>query len=66
MARSIEEVHQLVLKGDVHSFYVTDKWRKKRKEILARDNNTCQRCLGKWTDERYPIKKSFESRKNLA
>lgn len=57
MARSMEEVHQLVNAGDVHAFYVTSEWRTKREDILKRDNYTCQRCLGKWTHDGNPVDK---------
>lgn len=29
------------------AFYHTTAWKKKRKQILARDHNACQRCRGK-------------------
>lgn len=31
-------------KGNTHYFYTSWTWRKKRKEILIRDNNECQLC----------------------
>ena len=30
--------------GDTQTFYMSYAWRKKRLEILDRDNNECQRC----------------------
>lgn len=48
MARTMDEVKNLVAAGDTHAFYVTGEWKRKRKEILQRDNNLCQRCLGKF------------------
>ncbi len=36
-----------IARGGEHKFYISTLWRKKRKEILKRDNNECQRCKGK-------------------
>lgn len=46
-------IRQKVLSGDVHAFYVTTEWKKKRQEILQRDNFICQRCMCKF-DGGYP------------
>ena len=53
----MNEVYMKVMGGDAHSFYVTREWKDKRAEILERDNYICQRCIGHWTDAKYPIKK---------
>ena len=37
--------------GDVLAFYSTNKWKQKRRQILARDHNNCQRCLGKFDSQ---------------
>ena len=50
------QVRMKVMAGDVHAFYVTTEWKKKRLEILKRDNNLCQRCLCKF-DGGHPNKK---------
>lgn len=57
MRRSLEDIYRLVLSGNVHAFYVSGEWKKKRIDILKRDNYTCQRCLGRWTHDGKPIKK---------
>lgn len=44
--RTVEEARALVASGDVHAFYVLKEWKEKRKQILERDHNKCQRCLG--------------------
>ena len=36
--------------------YNPDQWLDSP-EILERDNYICQRCIGHWTDAKYPIKK---------
>jgi len=33
-----------ILNGEYKRFYWTKEWKHKRKEILNRDNNECQRC----------------------
>ena len=53
----MEEVQMLVAAGDVHAFYVSKEWIKKREEILKRDHYKCQRCLGKYVHDGQPIKK---------
>ena len=35
---------QAIRKGNTHYFYTSWTWRKKRKQILIRDNNECQIC----------------------
>lgn len=35
---------QAIRKGNTHYFYTSWAWRKKRKQILERDNNECQIC----------------------
>ena len=37
----------LIAKGNVSDFYNSWLWRKKRKQILQRDNNECQICKSK-------------------
>lgn len=36
-----------IKKGLVGKFYKSREWKKKRKEILKRDNNECQKCKSK-------------------
>lgn len=38
---------QAIKKGNTHYFYTSWTWRKKRKEILIRDNFECQECKDK-------------------
>lgn len=40
--------------SDMHKFYKSKYWRKKRKSILVRDNNECQMCksAGKYSPAR--------------
>ncbi len=38
------KLYNYILSGDVDKFYNSRTWRKKRKQILERDNNECQRC----------------------
>lgn len=38
---------KLVLTGDILKFYHTREWRRKRLDILARDNYECQHCKDK-------------------
>ena len=45
--RTMEEVHNEVLSGNIHAFYVSREWKENKKQIRIRDNNLCQRCLGK-------------------
>lgn len=52
----MNQIKMKVMAGDVHAFYVTTEWKKKRKQILERDNNLCQRCLCKF-DGGHPNKK---------
>ncbi len=33
-----------IRRGDTRKFYKSKEWRHKRKEILYRDNNECQKC----------------------
>ena len=35
---------QAIKEGNTHYFYTSRTWRKKRLEILDRDNNECQKC----------------------
>lgn len=35
---------EAILSGNVHTFYISKIWRRKRKVILKRDNNECQKC----------------------
>lgn len=35
---------QAIREGNTHYFYTSRTWRRKRKEILERDNNECQIC----------------------
>ncbi len=35
---------QAIREGNVHYFYTSRTWRKKRKDIIIRDNNECQIC----------------------
>lgn len=57
MRRTMEEVHNEVLSGNIHAFYVSREWKDKKKQIIIRDNNLCQRCLGNWSDGKHPIEK---------
>lgn len=55
MGRTLDDIKTLVYSGNVHAFYVSKEWKEKKKQIRIRDNNLCQRCLGKWTDGKHPI-----------
>lgn len=35
---------EFIFNGEYVKFYQSREWRQKRKEILKRDNNECQRC----------------------
>lgn len=35
---------EAIKQGNVKKFYKSKEWKKKRKEILKRDNNECQKC----------------------
>lgn len=39
-----ERLLREIKKGNVSYFYTSRTWRRKRKEILDRDNNECQLC----------------------
>lgn len=39
-----KKLYKLIIDGDVDKFYASSEWRKKRKQIIERDNNECQRC----------------------
>lgn len=43
-----DEVRRRVKDGDVLAFYSTNRWKKKREQILIRDHHCCQRCLGNY------------------
>lgn len=38
------EILKAIQEGNVRKFYKSREWRKKRPEILKRDNYECQRC----------------------
>ena len=38
------EIEQLIAAGKIKLFYKRKTWRRKRREILRRDNHECQRC----------------------
>lgn len=44
-----KKLYNEILKGNTHYFYTSRAWRRKRTEIIDRDNNECQmcRCNGK-------------------
>ena len=44
---SKKEIIKLVEQGNVEIFYKDSTWINKRKDILKRDNNECQRCKSK-------------------
>jgi 5-methylcytosine-specific restriction protein A len=39
-----QEIQQLIAAGRIRLFYKRKAWRRKRREILRRDNHECQRC----------------------
>ena len=39
--------YEKLKRGNVRKFYKSKPWRKKRREILRRDNRECQRCKSK-------------------
>lgn len=39
-----EDIIKLINAGKIKRFYKTGEWKRKRKEILKRDNYECQRC----------------------
>ena len=42
-----KEIAALIEAGNIRLFYKRKWWKRKRKEILRRDNNECQECKGK-------------------
>lgn len=40
----IKKLIEGIKKGNTHYFYTSRTWRRKRKEIIKRDNNECQIC----------------------
>lgn len=40
----IEKLITAIKRGNVRKFYKSKPWRKKRREILRRDNRECQKC----------------------
>ena len=42
-----DEIRKLIAIGDIRLFYKRKGWKKKRKEILKRDNKECQHCKRK-------------------
>lgn len=55
-SRLLEEVYALVTAGDAHAFYVTREWKDLRQQVLERDAYCCQRCLGKYHENKERIK----------
>lgn len=55
-SRSLEDVFKLVSAGNVHAFYVTREWKDLRQQVLERDAYCCQRCLGKYHENKERIK----------
>lgn len=43
-----QDVYDDILTGNTDRLYNTKEWKKKRIEILKRDNYECQRCSGKY------------------
>ena len=41
---TIKEIMDLIRSGQIKRFYKSKEWKRKRKEILRRDNYECQRC----------------------
>lgn len=41
---TIKEIRALIRSGQIKRFYKSKEWKRKRKEILRRDNYECQRC----------------------
>lgn len=39
-----KDLIRAIQEGNVHKFYVSKTWRRKRKQILERDHNECQKC----------------------
>ncbi|WP_461614362.1 HNH endonuclease [Clostridium sp. Marseille-QA1073] len=39
-----KEIIDALKRGDTKQFYRSKEWRKKRKDIIKRDNNECQEC----------------------
>lgn len=39
-----KELYKAIKQGNTKKFYKSKEWRKKRKEIIRRDNKECQRC----------------------
>ncbi len=42
-----------IVKGNTDKFYHSTDWDIAREKVLARDKNTCQFFLGKWSDGRH-------------
>lgn len=51
MNNRLQRLYDEVVKGNVAYFYTSKTWKKKRQDILKRDNYECQRCksLGKYS-----------------
>ena len=47
VARIAKELITAIKQGNVRKFYKSRLWRKKRRNILRRDNHECQRCKSK-------------------
>lgn len=45
--RLLELIKDCIRKDDMHPFYVNEKWKKKRLEIMQRDHFECQKCRGR-------------------
>lgn len=39
-----KELIKLIKEGNSYKFYRSRQWRRKRQEIISRDNNECRRC----------------------
>ncbi len=39
-----KKLYNYIITGEADKFYNSRTWRKKRNQILERDNNECQRC----------------------
>lgn len=39
-----KKLYNYIISGDTDKFYASPQWRRKRKDIIERDNRECQRC----------------------
>lgn len=48
----VKWIISIIKNNNIHSFYISTSWKKKRLEILERDKNECQICKSKGLAEK--------------